>query len=98
MLPVKRVMASAIRASAEALEASRLRRSSSAWMFRRSALFRLSGPGGGTVGAVFSMEDDPRLWEACVIPDPADRFGETARPPLNTTTADALINRISYQC
>jgi hypothetical protein len=50
MLPVKRVIASAIFSSALARAASARRRSCSASMLRASALLRLPGSGGATVG------------------------------------------------
>src|SRR3712207_2453821 len=31
-----------------------------------------------------------------LIPDPADRFGGTDRPPLDTVASSALISRIPY--
>jgi hypothetical protein len=50
MLPVKLVMALASRSWNDALAASSRRRRSRAWMLRWSALFRLPGSGGETVG------------------------------------------------
>src|SRR5215218_9704464 len=66
MLPVKRVIASATRASKGAAAASCLRRSASASMLRLSALLRFSGLGGGTVGVAVSIEQEPRPRELCV--------------------------------
>jgi hypothetical protein len=50
MLPVKRVIVSAIFSWRLAASASVLRLSRSAWIFRSSAELRLPGSGGATVG------------------------------------------------
>src|SRR5512132_848857 len=55
MLPVKRVIASAIRSSHVAVVACCLRRSSRARMLRLSEPLRLSGSGGGIVGVTCVM-------------------------------------------
>jgi hypothetical protein len=65
MLPVKRVITSAMLASFGAEAASCLRRSSNAWMFRLRAPLRLSGLGGGTVGVGLSIGGIPGRQDAC---------------------------------